>query len=167
MDARIRSWLDQEDARLTEIIRRHGWSIQYVGGPSCALPDCPCPADDEPPFAYTIGLFGLGHAELLVLGIGPLDATAVLNELGERIRGGDSLLPGQLLELERSSFRIIPEPVPNPGEIVLGANAFYDRPAAFSVPALQLSYCDGRGRFPWDDGCEVAAQQPRPGTFTA
>ena len=40
--------------------------------------------------------------------------------------------------------------MPNPGEIVLGANRHYDRPPFMSVPVLQLSYDDRSGRFPWE-----------------
>jgi hypothetical protein len=35
------------------------------------------------------------------------------------------------------------------------------------VAVVQLTYADDRGRFPWDEGCEVAHLQPRPGTFRA
>jgi hypothetical protein len=57
--------------------------------------------------------------------------------------------------------------VPNPGEILLGANGYYQRPPEYSVPALQLSYDDKEGRFPWEPGYASPAMQPRPGTFAA
>jgi hypothetical protein len=45
---------------------------------------------DEPPptFAYTIGLFGMGHPELVVTGVDLQTAGGLLNELGDRIRTG-------------------------------------------------------------------------------
>lgn len=122
---------------------------------------------EQPPFAYTIGLFGLGHPELLVFGLPPETAAAVLNDLGERILAGESLLPGQTVESDQWVHRIVPEPVPNPGEIVLGANRYYDPSAEASVPVLQLSYDDTRGRFPWDPDYVAPEMQPRPGTFAA
>ena len=49
IDVRTRAWLDQEDRRTAEIVRQHRVFIQSVrGGPAA-----------RPPFAYTVGLFGL------------------------------------------------------------------------------------------------------------
>jgi hypothetical protein len=96
------AWLDQDDARITSIVRRFGWFVQYVGG-DCDCPDCDGSArSDEfrPPFAYTVGLFGLGHPELLVFGLEPQSATGVLNDLGGRIRAGTELMPGEIITFE-------------------------------------------------------------------
>lgn len=164
MNTQIQAWLDQLAAPRMETIQRYGWSIQYVGGGGCCVPSCGC--DDEgPAFAYTIGLAGLGHPELLDFGVDPATAGMVLNELGGRI--SETLLPGQMIELEERPRRIVPEEVPNPGEIVFGANSFHERPDSASVPVLQLTYEDVAGRLPWDDVCCVAERQPRPGTFRA
>lgn len=163
----LEAWLDQEEARLTETIRRHGWAVQYVGGHECSRPGCDAPPDDGPPFAYTTGLFGLGHPELLIVGVDPETARGVLNTLGERIRNGETLMPGLMITFDDWPHRIVPEPVPNPGEVVLWANSFYHRPAEHSVPALQLTYDDTEGRFPWDEGYAAPELQPRPGTFNA
>lgn len=167
MDASNRGWIDQHQARMTELIRKHGWVIEYVGGGVCHAPGCPGHEEEGPPFAYTVGLFGMGHPELLVFGIPPEAAAEVLNAFAERVRRGDNLLPGQLLELPQTHHRFLIEEVPNPGEIVFGANDFYQRPDQLSVPVIQLTYDDGNGAFPWDDGYPVPEAQPRPGTFRA
>jgi Domain of unknown function (DUF4262) len=164
MDAQTQAWLDQEDAHTTAMIRRQGLYISYVG---CAAAGCGCTDLGGPPFAYTVGLFGLSHPELLIFGVSPGTAGGVLNDLGERIRSGENLLPGSLVTLDDWPHRIIPEPVPNPGEIVFAANRYYARPDEFSVPVLQLSYDDKAGRFPWEPGCSAPELQPRPGTFRA
>lgn len=161
------AWIDQDSARLTAVIRKNGWSIQYIGGATCSRPDCECSEGDEPPFAYTVGLFGLGHPELLILGIDPETAVGVLNDLGERVRGGETLLPGQMITFDSWPHRIVPETVPNPGDIVFAANGFYQRPDEFSVPVLQLSYDDPAGIFPFEEGYAAPQMQPRPGTFKA
>jgi len=161
------AWIDQQQAHIAEIIRRAGWAIQYVGGDTCGRPGCDSPPDEQPPFAYTIGLFGLGHPELLIVGVDPTTATEVLNALGERVRRGETLMPGIIITSEAWPHRIIPEPVPNAGEIVHGTNSFYQRPADHSVPVLQLTYDDESGRFPWDKGYATPQLQPRPGTFAA
>lgn len=167
MSARIEAWLDQEDARIRSVIRRHGWAIEYIGGGCCSVPDCDGGDDEGPPFAYTVGLFGLGHPELLVFGLDPQTTHALFDDLGNRVRADETLVPGLLLTFDRWEHRVVPEEVPNPGEIVFSANRFYQRPADYSVPVLQLSYDDFAGRFPWDPGYRSPELQPRPGTFRA
>jgi hypothetical protein len=76
-------------------------------------------------------------------------------------------LPGELITFEAWPHRVIPEEVPNPGQIVFSANRFYQRPPEFSVPVLQLSYDDKAGKFPWEPGYAAPEMQPRPGTFGA
>ena len=168
MDAGTQAWIHQQQAHLKTMIRRHGWFIHYIGGGGCCHPGCACgEARDEPPFAYTTGLFGLGHPELLIFGVMLETAAGVLNTLGERLRQGADLLPGQIIGFDEWPHRIIPEVVPNAGDIVLLSNDFYGRPDESSVPVLQLSYDDVEGRFPWEDGYAAPDMQPRPGTFTA
>jgi hypothetical protein len=168
MNARLQAWLDQEDARIATIIRRHGWAIEYIGGGCCSAPGCDGGGEDEgPPFAYTVGLFGLGHPELLAFGLDPDTAFSLLNELGDHVRDDGALIPGVMIEFGEWEHRVVPEEVPNPGEIVFSANRFYKRPAGFSVEVLQLSYDDFQGRFPWEKGHRDPELQPRPGTFRA
>ena len=167
MDASAEAWLDQREALITQIVRRHGWFIEYIGGGACSRPGCSCPPDDGPPFAYTVGLFGMNHPELLIFGVSPESAATVLNTLGYRVIAGESLLPGMEIEIEGWDRRIVPEVVHNPGEIVFSANDFYQRPDEYSVPVLQLSYTDDEGRFPWEEGHSGLELQPRPGTFWA
>ncbi|MFO7298872.1 MAG: DUF4262 domain-containing protein [Actinomycetes bacterium] len=168
MDARTQAWIDQDHARMVAIIRRHRWMIQYVGGGACGVPGCDAHEDpDVPPFAYTVGMFGLGHPEFLVFDLPPDLAARLLNRLGERVRSSENMIPGQMLEMDGGP-RIVFEEVPNPGEIVFAANRFYQRPPELSVPVLQVTYEDCGGRFPWDDGYDSACGvQPRPGQFRA
>ncbi len=167
MSPRIDAWLDQEDARLREVIRDHGWAIEYIGGGCCSVPGCDGGDTDEPPFAYTVGLFGLGHPELLVFSLDIHDSHGLLNTVGDMIRAGGDLVPGIEFSVETWPRKVIAEEVPNPGDIVFAANRFYMRPAEFSVPALQLTYTNEEGLYPWDEGFVGPASQPRPGTFEA
>jgi hypothetical protein len=153
MDAQTLAWIDQEDAHTAALIRRFGWSIQYVW-------DC---QGVDPPFAYTTGLFGLDHAELLIFGVPSGLAARVLNDLGTRIRQGELLMPGQPVTVKGWAARIVPEEVPNPAQILLTASRYY----GLSVPALQLGYDDRQGKFPWQHGYAAPEMQPRPGTFSA
>lgn len=167
MDARTEAWIDQHDAWITDTIRKFGVYIPYVGGGTCSAPGCDGSDDEGPPFAYTVGLFGLNHPELLIFGVSSHDASAILNELADRVRKGENLLAGQPITLEDWPYEIVPEEVPNPGEVVFEANRFYARPPEVSVPVLQLTYPDEEGRFPWDAGYAPIEIQPRPGSFAA
>ncbi|MFT4135875.1 DUF4262 domain-containing protein [Microbacterium sp.] len=173
-DLAIQAWLDQEDKHTADVIRAHGVYIQYVGGDQCSccsrLGDATDDAqrDEQPPFAYTVGLFGIGHPELLMVGVDPGTASGVLNEVADRIRGGNDLVPGELLTFEGWTHRVTVEAVPNPGEIAIAANRFYRRPPEHSVPLLQLTYDDKQRRFPWETGYAIPPWiQPRPGEFRA
>ncbi len=158
-DAQMQAWLDQEDTMVAQTIRRYGLFVQLVGGD---------PGDVPPAFAYTVGLFGLGHPELVATGLDPGTAPALLNHLADRVRAGENLLPGQLLSFDEWPHRVVVEALPNPGEILLAANRHYQRPPEHSVEAYQLTYDDLQGRFPWDPGYANRPEiQPRPGTWQA
>jgi len=161
------AWLDQEDARTAECIRRYGVYLTYVGGGGC-VPGC-SGGDDTggPAFGYMVGLFGLGHPELVIVGTDADTAGGVLNDLAARIRKGANLVAGELITFDDWPHRIVPEQLPNPGGILFAANRFYGRPSWASVPALQLSYDDMGGRFPWEEDYAAPDKQPRPGTWTA
>jgi hypothetical protein len=158
-NSQIQAWLDQEDQHIAQTIRKHGQFIQLVMGD---------PDERLASFAYTVGLFGLGHPELVVLSVDGGTACGLLNHLGDRIRAGENLVPGSLLSFEDWPHRVVVEELPNPGHIVFSANRHYQRPDEASVPAYQLTYDDLQGRFPWDPGYSNEAYlQPRPGTWHA
>ncbi len=152
------AWLDQEDAHTAEIIRQHGVYIQSVGGD---------PSTKEAPFAYTVGLFGIHHPELAIVGLSTGNAGAVLNDVAARVRAGEVLVAGMVLGFGTDwPHRVLVEDVPNPGEIAFAANRYYQRPNEASVPLLQLTYDDRDGRFPTDDGYSNPDWvQPRPGDW--
>lgn len=173
---------------ITDNIRRYGVHLTYVGGEGAA--GCACCRDggeaeegdplahvvedlDElpgrlaVPFCYTTGLFGVGHPELVVLGLAPSPAAHLLNVLAHRVIGhhGD-LTPGELAVVD--DLRVLVEEVPNPGMVLFEANGYYDRPLFASVPAYQLTWPDAEGRYPWDPGHRsVPCLQPRPGDYRA
>ncbi len=146
------AWLDQEDRRTTEIIRTHGCYIQGVFGDS-----------ERPPFAYTVGLFGIGHPELIVFGLDLGSAAHALNWFFARIKDGQDLTPGEIVEPPGSHTRFLVEEFPSPGDALFAANRHYQRPSHASVPAYQLTW-DVNGAFPWEPGYPYPPTlQPRPG----
>jgi hypothetical protein len=158
-DAQTIAWLDQEDAHLARTIRTHRWAVQYVGRGEEA---------DEPPFGYTVGLFGLGHPELVVVGLEYEDACGLLNKVGGMVLEERDLLPGEVLHDDDGTPVITVELLPNPAEVIFSANRFYQRPDEFSVPAYQLTWALDGGIFPWDPAYACGPEcQPRPGTWRA
>jgi hypothetical protein len=159
-DPQTIAWLDQEDAHLAQVIRAHRWSVQYVGAGD---------EPDEPPFGYTVGLFGLGHPELVLVGLGPDGVHSILGRVAGMVADGRNLVAGELLAWsDRADLRLVVEVLPNPGEVVLVANRFYERPAEYSVPAYQLTWALPDHCFPWEgDGPADGDVQPRPGTWRA
>jgi uncharacterized protein DUF4262 len=143
---------DEVDQRVSLDIARHGWHVVLVP-----------PEADSPGWAHSIGLWQrFEHPELLVFGSEPRQLGALLNELGERVRGGRRFEagaeePGVLSGLP-FAFRAV---APRWMNVFLGNAAWHYRSERF--PALQGFWPDRGGRFPWDAGCtpEVAAEQPR------
>lgn len=153
------AWLDQQDARVADLIRTRGQFIQGVFGGGGQVP---------PAFAYTVGLHGVGHPELVVLSLDTGTAASLLNALCDRVRAGESLVPGQLLTFEQWAHRVTVEDLPNPGEVLFVANRHYRRPDSNSIQAYQLTYDDMEGRFPWETGYANGPHlQPRPGNWRA
>ena len=159
LDPQTTAWLDQEDAHLAQVIRAQRWAVQYVGagdGPG------------EPAFGYTIGLFGLGHPELVVVGLGAHNTHAILQRVAGLVAEGRDLVAGEVITFADRPDGLVVEELPNPGDVVLAANRFYERPAEYSVPAYQLAWAHPDGLFPWDEGYGCGPEcQPRPGTWRA
>jgi hypothetical protein len=158
-DPQTIAWLDQEHAHLAQVIRTHRFAVQCVG-----------PGDEpgEPPFGYTIGLFGVGHPELVVVGVGHDVAHGMLSRIAKTVLGGRNLVPGEVLHHDDGRASLTVEVLPNPGEVLFSANRFYERPDEFSVPAFQLTWPDAEGAYPWDPRYACPPHvQPRPGTWQA
>lgn len=154
-------WRDQSDAWLRETIRNHGWAVQAVFGNH---------RKRRPDFSYTVGLWGFGHPELLVIGLAAEVACRLLNQLGELVRAGESLRPGQSLFCPnlRGGSNLQLRRVPNPHKILFVAQNVYSGPGLRTVPALQVCYADSHGRYPWDPGyADTRWLQPPPGRFAA
>lgn len=155
-DAAILAWLDQEDRYVTETIRKHGCYLQYVAGEGT-----------DPSFAYTVGLFGIGHPELIVFSMGMSGAATTLNHFFDQVREGNDLTPGQVLSPDGANVKFWVEDFPEPGATLFAANRHYQRPREASVPAYQLTW-SADGFFPGEPGYPLdPAVQPRPGTFRA
>jgi Domain of unknown function (DUF4262) len=157
-DPQTTAWLDQEDAHTARLIREHRFVVTYVWG------DQP----GQPSFGYTTGLFGLGHPELVVVGVGQHDAHAMLTRAARVVIDGRDLVPGEHLTWPDRPDGLVVEVLPNPGEVLFCANRFYQRPDEYSVPAYQLAWQHRGGGWPWEEHYPCGPDcQPRPGTWRA
>lgn len=181
---------------MIENIRRHGVHLTYVSdGEQCEccrgedrpelwpeVPDDPVadvfarlggdPAVLPPrltvPFCYTTGLFGVGHAELIVTALPSGAAALLLNTLTRRvIEHQQDLTSGELIELdELSGLRVLVEQLPAPGLTLAQTYAFYGHHPQDDLPTLQVTWADQQGRFPWEAGFVGGPwPQPRPGEY--
>jgi len=157
----VQQWLDQSDAWFRETIRRHGWAVQAVAGDEPRR---------RPAFAYTVGLWGFGHPELVVVGLPQPDAHRLLNAVGGLVRAGETLRPGETVHggPDDTDLHLRLLRLPNAHQVTHTAQRLYRPDGGQVVPALQLCWADQAGRYPWEPGFEHPRWlQPLPGTFAA
>jgi hypothetical protein len=112
-------------------------------------------------FAYTVGLTRFhGHPEILVSGMVPPLAAALLNDLARKVSVGNQFVPGQIVTEpghDRLQFITVDDPT-----VLAQAQVIYASAEAGPVPALQVVRTDRRGRWPWENGRQRS--QPLFGT---
>ncbi|AXH96703.1 DUF4262 domain-containing protein [Ornithinimicrobium avium] len=190
IDPGLRAFWDQQQRQMTQNIRRYGVHLTYVseeeGGCACCEAGVPAgpdvvaeivaATDGDPsslperlsvPLCYTTGLFGVGHPELVVVGLSALPSMVLLNQVARRVfHDGQDVMAGEQLELE--GLKVFVEELPDPWMTTFETFHYYDRPPCSALPTLQLTWADPQGRYPWDEGhVPVPWPQPRPGGYRA
>ncbi|MEV5691989.1 DUF4262 domain-containing protein [Micromonospora globbae] len=119
-----------------------GWSVTAV---------LPAPTEAGAPFAYTVGLTEHDVPELVIAGLDPHIAQALLNDLARRVHDrAERLTHGQrVTDLLVGYDAVIVE---GPATEALHPGAAYARYGADRVRLQQIVWPDKHGRFPWDDG---------------
>ncbi|GAA4698053.1 DUF4262 domain-containing protein [Pseudonocardia yuanmonensis] len=130
--------IDQYEAWQRETIRRHGWALQAVLGDA-----------EGPPFVYTVGLSGFDHPELIVFAVGQATAARALNRLGQYVRHGGRLGPGDTVGLPEGLVSLLS--FPDSEGWLLGANRLYRVPGGPPVEALLVVPEDGYAEEPGED----------------
>ena len=125
-----------------QIIDRVGWAVTAV---------LPTPEHPGAPFAYTVGLTAHDHPELVIAGLDPLSAQALLNDLAARVYDtGARFTHGQRVsDLIAGYDAVILE---GPATDDLHPGAAYARYGRDRVRLRQIVWPDPQARFPWDDG---------------
>jgi len=127
---------EQYLAHLTVLIGRHGWAVQGVERDRA-----------HPPWAYTVGLSGLGKPELVVTGLPLTRAAELLNSVAWHVvhdrapAAGEQipLIDGPVIEFVRLA---------QPDVHLCCAVDLYG-PA---LQGMQVVWADDRGRWPWQVG---------------
>ena len=88
-------------ARDLALIEEYGWLVQYVEA-----------GDGEPSFAYTVGLTGLGLAELQVVGLSQSASHELLNRAALLWAHRDVHL-GETLAAQNRLYQLVPHPGPD------------------------------------------------------
>lgn len=158
---------DEQDRRVIDTVLKHGWQVIMVAEDAgCDHPDHDDHTDDEhlgaPAFAYTIGLgHRVGHPELLMSGLDPLQMHKCLNDIAQRIMNGLRLAPGDAVEGVLVGVPVAVEQVADVAlaETVTWSGWFHRR----KPEALVALWPDRAGVFGWQPGAHaiVNALQPR------
>lgn len=119
--------------RYDGLIAEHGWMVQHIGGG---------PADGTP-WSYTIGLsHGFDHPELVVVGLRPQPAVVLLNDLGRRVRDGETFVSGASADNPDGTLEVgfgHVHPLLWEGPLLTGWRAYYEsRGLAPDQRALQV-----------------------------
>jgi hypothetical protein len=130
-----------------------GWEVMGVGAD---------PETHEPGFSYTIGLHhNYQHPEIITFGLPIPVAHVILNDVGQRVKGGESLVIGFAYTDIVSDYPVIFKPVLKDfiPEYFGMALRFYGHS---EFPAIQLCWTDRQSRFPWDGDFDpnMLAAQP-------
>ena len=120
---------------LRDIVRDHGWAVQFV-------------ESEQRPFAYTIGLHDKGLPELLITGLPPKNSARLLNSIAHQIvDDGVALRPAMHID-DQNEFLLEVVEVDHPDVHLKFAAAL----CGPQIRAVQLVWTDDRRRWPWDRG---------------
>jgi hypothetical protein len=144
------------EEEIAAVVHEHGWFAASI-------------SDHAPPLLYSIGLMQTcNHPEIVVFGLDPDDAYAMISDLFRRIGAGRSFAsPGvHALTIGGIDRRIGIRTVhPTQHPLYLGFAMGYCRHIGRwgELEAVQAFWPDRAGRFPFEIGCdpEVFRLQPR------
>lgn len=126
---------------LREIVRDHGWAVQFV-------------ESEQRPFAYTVGLHDKGLPELLITGLPAQTSARLLNSIAHQIvEDGITLRPAMHIHFHDEFILEVVE-VDRPDVHLKFAAALLGP----QIRALQLVWTDDPHWWPWDHGWATGRQ---------
>ena len=145
---------DQTEDAIREAVDEHGWFVAKIPAGE---------ADDEPPFAYTVGLHKtFGFPELIVVGLRLEIMHAMLNEFGERLKAGEKLpIDGAVADIiDGFDVRLRPVKDEKSYKEHVGYAIWFN--GGLDFPLLQLVWPDKKGKFPGDKGAASVLKKQQP-----
>lgn len=115
--------------------------------------------NDEPPFAYTVGLWSHGHPELLIVGLAMRQAHEILTSAKAAIDNGLIIEDGTESHEVVRDYPVRFKEVPYPRRPLNVARRFHH---SDNFPAYQLIWTDPEGRYPDEEGYSDEATQELP-----
>ncbi|TDB84086.1 DUF4262 domain-containing protein [Micromonospora fluostatini] len=138
------SSLDEFFDNQQQHIDRFGWAVTAV---------LPFTGETDTHIAYTVGLTEHDVPELVIAGLEPHIAHALLNDLARRVHDhAHRLTHGQQIDDLLLGYPAVI--VEGPATEALHPGAAHARYGADRVRLQQIVWPDRQGRFPWDDGYE-------------
>lgn len=143
------------EEEIADIVHVHGWYAASI-------------IDHQPPFLYTIGLMQTqNHPELIVFGLDVHNLYALVSQLVQLIRAGQSYTEPGIYAVDvggdghRVGFRRVH---PTQHECYLGFAMGYCRHIGRwgELEAMQAFWPDRSGTFPFDEGCDLDVYQLQP-----
>lgn len=130
-------------------VERHGWTVEAVAR-----------TDKHPSYAYTIGMCEYKKPDLFIIGMAPKMAIWGLNELCKRmvILGGVEGIDAEIVN-DLANFPLKLRMMPPNNPMILAHK--YAQEKKIEITALQVTFPDRTGLFPWESGCldEFASMQ--------
>jgi hypothetical protein len=147
---------DAGEQKLLDNIRKFGWHCMQISGD-----------DEHEAFSYTVGLFQTyGHPELLIYGLPPEIAHAVLTIVADAAANGQALNLGEPTDalLEGYSCVFVSVPLIEYPEHFGFARWYYE---GDGFPVEQVVWPSRAGLFPWhpEAAVEFRAKQPVLGQY--
>ena len=141
------------DEVLFRNVREHGCHLMGIAAEAQA-----------PAYVFSIGLYlNYAHAELVLFGLDPKDACAVINAVRDRAAAGQRYIAGDIcddLPLERKvCFVEVPL---RAYDAYLGTAIWFYAKLPRPFPCLQIVWPDEEGRFPWETGYDASLKTYQP-----
>lgn len=150
------NWPEPEgepDEVLFRNVRENGCHLMGIAGD-----------EQHPNCVFSIGLYlNYGQAELILFGLDPNDASAVINDVRDRVAAGRRYVAGDLCDDLLDDRKICFVEVPLQAyRAYLGTAIWFYANLPRPFPCLQIVWPDREGRFPWEVGCDPSLKRFQP-----
>lgn len=150
--------VDAFHARVERDMRDFGISVISVG-----------PSENSPTFTYSVGFFQIYQPDVIIFGLSPLIATALLNDLYSKVSAGeirvrDWLVDTSLANLPMTFRRADPDKI---DEWMTATFAWSRKKLGRDPECYVMVWPDREGKFPWDAGFDERFRGIQPDVWSS